>query len=286
MVYHCTVYHWRELQQISFLSRQTHVYHDKTCLLSWQKYACHDKTFVITKLFCCCSKHNFVATIFCCCDKHTFFTTNMCRDKSMLLMTKPLSRHTCDKSFVVTSILLSWQKTFFMMIWWWLLYSAILRSRADSLRLCVILHEWTAFHSVFFNIHRSGAPAAPAWLMPHEPAAVSVHSVYTIQPCHFMQSHIRKVYACLAVTCHLHFWQDDRDLLHATAVTWGWNRYWNRSQHRKLTLEKKILPPLQQGLKPTTFQSRVQWQRHVCRCLSQQNFCRDKNYSCDSSRQW
>ena len=33
-----------------------------------------------------------------------------------------------------------------------------------------------------------------------------------------MQSHIRKVYACLAVTSHLHFWQNDRDLLRATAV--------------------------------------------------------------------
>ena len=42
--------------------------------------------------------------------------------------------------------------------------------------------------------------------------------------CHFMQSHIRKVYACLAVTCHLHFWQNDRDLLRATAVTRGWER--------------------------------------------------------------
>ena len=27
------------------------------------------------------------------------------------------------------------------------------------------------------------------------------------------------MYACLAVTCHLHFWQNDRDLLRATAVT-------------------------------------------------------------------
>ena len=36
-----------------------------------------------------------------------------------------------------------------------------------------------------------------------------------------MQSHIRKVYACLAVTCHLRFWQDDRGLLRATAVTQG-----------------------------------------------------------------
>jgi len=36
-------------------------------------------------------------------------------------------------------------------------------------------------------------------------------------PCHFLQSHIRKVHACLPVTCHLHFWQNDRDLLRATA---------------------------------------------------------------------
>ena len=30
-----------------------------------------------------------------------------------------------------------------------------------------------------------------------------------------------RVYACLGVTCHLHFWQNDRGLLHATAVTRG-----------------------------------------------------------------
>ena len=40
-----------------------------------------------------------------------------------------------------------------------------------------------------------------------------------------MKSRIRKVYACLAVTCHLHLWQNDRDLLHATAVPRGWNVY-------------------------------------------------------------
>ena len=49
----------------------------------------------------------------------------------------------------------------------------------------------------------------------------------------FNKSHIRKVYACLAVTCHLHFWQNDRDLLRATVVTRGWNGYRNKSQHRK-----------------------------------------------------
>ena len=68
-----------------------------------------------------------------------------------------------------------------------------------------------------------------------------------------MQSHIRKVYACLAVTCHLHFWQNDLDLLRATAVTRGWNGYRNKSQHRKSALEKKILLPLHLGFEPATF---------------------------------
>ena len=83
--------------------------------------------------------------------------------------------------------------------------------------------------------------------MPHETATVSAQVLctpYNHAPCHFMQSHIRKVYACLAVTCHLHFWQNDRDLLRSTSVTRWWNGYRNKSQHRKLTLEKKIPPPL------------------------------------------
>ena len=66
----------------------------------------------------------------------------------------------------------------------------------------------------------------------------------------------------LAVTCHLHFWQNDRDLLRATVVTRGWNGYRNKSQHRKSTLEKKILPPFQQGFEPATFQSRVRRSNH------------------------
>ena len=72
--------------------------------------------------------------------------------------------------------------------------------------------------------------------MPHETAAVSVQVLctpYNHAPiCHFMQNQIHKVYVCLAVTCHLHFWQNDPDLLCATAVTQGWNGYQNKSQHR------------------------------------------------------
>ena len=132
----------------------------------------------------------------------------------------------------------------------------------------MVLHEWLALWRLFLlflNIHRSGVLTALAWLVPHETAAVSEQVLctpYNHAPCHFMQSHIHKVYACSAVTCHLHFWQNDRDLFRATAVTRGWNRYRNKSQHRKSTLEKKILPLLQQGFEPATFQSRVRRSNH------------------------
>ena len=60
-----------------------------------------------------------------------------------------------------------------------------------------------------------------------------VDATYTIQPCsmsrHFTQSQSRRVQACLAVTCHLHFWQNDRECLRATAVTRGWKGYRNKS---------------------------------------------------------
>ena len=122
-------------------------------------------------------------------------------------------------------------------------------------------------YRVFLNIHRSDLFTALACLVPHETAAVSAQVLctpYNHVPCHFMQSHIRKVYACLTVTCHLHFWQNDRDLLRATAVTRGWirNGYRNKSHHRKSTLEKKILPPLLQGFDPATFQSQVRRSNH------------------------
>ena len=46
------------------------------------------------------------------------------------------------------------------------------------------------------------------WLVPHETAAILVHSVYTITMSHhFMQSHICRVHACSAVTCHT-YWPD------------------------------------------------------------------------------
>ena len=69
---------------------------------------------------------------------------------------------------------------------------------------------------------------------------------------------------CLAVTCHLHFWQNDRDLLRATVVTRRGNGYRNKSQHINVTPgeekkkerknEKKTKKTLLlQGLEPGTF---------------------------------
>ena len=93
--YYLTIPHqyrrW-ELPQVSFLSRQKfchymHVCRNKTWLLSWQKYACCDKTCYDKHIFS--DKHNFVMT------KHVF-----CCKKSMLVLTKLLSRQTrvcCDK---------------------------------------------------------------------------------------------------------------------------------------------------------------------------------------------
>ena len=61
----------------------------------------------------------------------------------------------------------------------------------------------------------------------------------------FKATWIHWVHVCSAVTCHLHFGQNDQDLLPTTVVTQGWNGYWSKSQHKKFTLERKILllPP-------------------------------------------
>ena len=74
----------------------------------------------------------------------------------------------------------------------------------------------------------------------------------------FNKSHIRKVYACLAVTCHLHFWQNDRDFLRATAVTRGWNGYRNKGQHREVDPGEEKSPAVpSRDSNPRPFQSRV-----------------------------
>ena len=92
--------------------------------------------------------------------------------------------------------------------------------------------------------------------MPHETAVVSAQVLctpYNHASCHFMQSHIRKVYASLAVTCHLHIWQNDRDLLRATAVTRGWNRYRNRVSTESRPWRRKFSRCSYRDLNPGPF---------------------------------
>ena len=59
------------------------------------------------------------------------------------------------------------------------LYSAVLCSRADSLRLHLIVHGWLAFYSSFLNIHQSGLLTALAWLLPHKTAAILMQVLCT-----------------------------------------------------------------------------------------------------------
>ena len=64
----------------------------------------------------------------------------------------------------------------------WVIWDCWSLSILHSLCSHVILHEWLTFYSAFLNIHRNGVLTALTWLVPHETAAISACSVYTIQP--------------------------------------------------------------------------------------------------------
>ena len=115
---------------------------------------------------------------------------------------------------------------------------SLLSSRLTSLMLCVILKQ------PYFVV----APLCHMKLLSSQHKFCCTIQPCTSLQCHFIQSHIGRVHVYLAVTCHLHFWQNDQYLLHAIAVAQGWNRYPNMSQHRKFTLKKKILLLLLQDL--------------------------------------
>ena len=78
-----------------------------------------------------------------------------------------------------------------------------------------------------------------------------------------------RVYECLCITCHLHFWQNNQgNLPPALLAEWPGSfmchcrntevkRTPNKSQHTKLTLEKKILSPLLPGFELAAVWSRV-----------------------------
>ena len=100
---------------------------------------------------------------------------------------------------------------------------SLLSSRLTALMSYVILNEWLyRFIARLENkIHRSGVLTAlfDSYIAgTTEISAVSVHVMCT--PYNHNPS-LHRVNVCLFVTCHLHLWQNDRDLLRASAVTRG-----------------------------------------------------------------
>ena len=140
---------------------------------------------------------------------------------------------------------------------WSLLYSVIFCSRADLLRSCYT-QFWLSDCSLSQRIFKhppKWCTNSTIWFL-HGWCHVH-HIPCTSVQCHFNWSHTCRVHVSLAVICRLHFWQNNQDLLRATAVTRGWSSCQNKSECRKLTLEQKILSPFLLGLKPTTFWSQV-----------------------------
>ena len=96
--------------------------------------------------------------------------------------------------------------------------------------ICLFLRLQVRVYSLsLLNIHRSGVLTALAWLLPHETAAVTARSVYTIQPC-TMSLHAKPhtwgacVFSCNLPPAHLAEWPES---LRVTAVTRGWKGYRN-----------------------------------------------------------
>ena len=131
------------------------------------------------------------------------------------------------------------------------LNSTIFCSQADLLCLHMILHEWLAFYSIFFWIFSKVVYLRHWRGWCHIKLLPSQHVLctpYNYAPCHFMQSHIHKVHACLVVTCHQHYWQNDQDLLRATAVKQGRGSYQNKESSQKVDPGEENYPTARAGI--------------------------------------
>ena len=87
--------------------------------------------------------------------------------------------------------------------WLMIAYIALFSALLSRLTALACGSTWvTSFIALFcfcFEYHRSGVLTALAWLVPNETAAVSAQVLctpYNHAPCHFLQSHIRKVFSC------------------------------------------------------------------------------------------
>ena len=120
------------------------------------------------------------------------------------------------------------------------------------LLFCVSVHQYIYSGVSPTVAHRSAYSAVlllhGSVVRPCETAVVSAQVLctpYNYAPVYSVSLFREATYAgctcVLPVICHLHFWQNDRDLSRATAVARGSTEhgYRNKSQNRKLTREKK-----------------------------------------------
>ena len=168
----------------------------------------------------------------------------------------------------------TWTKTgklpmsFSWWIAWLLLHSTILcfPSRLVVLQSHASLTDCSFLHGVFWistEVACLQRCLVVTWLVPCKTAAVLVPVLYT--PCNhvpvysvIIESHMWRVSVRLAVTCHLHFWQNGWVCVCVRMCSYiGMERISKISQHRKLALDFFIPSPLL-GIKPATFQSQVQ----------------------------
>ena len=115
----------------------------------------------------------------------------------------------------------------------------------------MILHKWLAFYSTFLNIHLSGVLTAHT----------TMHYVTSCKATYVRYMHLylykSRLYKSSQNSALLAEWPGSFTCFCGNTGVEAWNGYQNTSQHRKLTLEKNILPLLLQGFKPATFQSWV-----------------------------
>ena len=127
-----------------------------------------------------------------------------------------------------------------------------------------VVSKWNDKIRLFVVPAKTVPCASSLHMVSRETAAVSAGSVYTIPPRtisrQFMQSHRHRVHTCLAVTCHLHFRQNDRDLYRATTVT-------RVTSERRRKKEKKEKDYRQAEMDPhkylTTWSSFSFWVCHI-----------------------
>ena len=96
------LYHWRELPQLSFLSRQTGVCLDKHVFVETKHVFCRDKIMFVETIFLrqifCRNKHVFFATSILLSRQKTYFVpTKLFVSTKMILMVAPASDRVGDR---------------------------------------------------------------------------------------------------------------------------------------------------------------------------------------------